>query len=401
MTATAGPLGGAPLGAGANTGARTRPLSLGIPWRKLDATLIGALASIAGIGLLMVYSATRQALAASGIDPHYYLKRQGLNLGLGAVLLLATLVVDYRKWRPLTALAYVGMCALLLAVVSPLGARSKGHQAWFPIGAFQLQPSEFAKIGVIFCIAVAASSAVRRRRDEDAPLGLARVIGLVLLTGVPMALILLQPDLGTDLVFLAILSAMLVVAGIRLRHLVTLVVLGAAAVAIVVHLGVLQRYQVNRLTAFLDPTSDTRSSGYNLAESQTAIGSGGTFGKGLFKGTQTNLSYVPEQRTDFIFTAVGEQLGFAGSALLLLLFALVVWRCWRAALLAPDKMGTLLCVGVMALLVFQVFENVGMTMGIMPIAGIPLPFVSYGGSAVMAYSLGIGLVLNVNMHRYP
>jgi rod shape determining protein RodA len=401
MTATAGPLGGSPLGAGANTGARTRSVSLGVPWRKLDLTLVGALVSIAGIGLLMVYSATRQALAGAGIDPHYYLKRQALNIALGAVLLIATLVVDYRKLRPVTVLAYLGMGALLLAVVSPLGARSKGHQAWFPIGAFQLQPSEFAKIAVIFCLAVAASSALPRRRDEEAPLGLARVIGLVVLAGLPMGFILLQPDLGTDLVFLVILFAMLVVAGIRLRHLVTLLVLGAAAVALVVHLGVLQRYQVNRLTAFLDPTSDTRSTGYNLAESQTAIGSGGTFGKGLFKGSQTNLSYVPEQRTDFIFTAVGEQLGFAGSALLLLLFALVVWRCWRAALLAPDKMGTLICVGVMALLVFQVFENVGMTMGIMPIAGIPLPFVSYGGSAVMAYSIGVGLVLNVHMRRYP
>ncbi|HVM66093.1 MAG TPA: rod shape-determining protein RodA [Acidimicrobiales bacterium] len=396
MTATAGP-----LGAGASTGARTRPLSLGVPWRKLDVTLVGALASIAGIGLLMVYSATRQALAGNGIDPHYYLKRQALNLAIGAVLLLATLLVDYRRWRPLTVLCYSGICLMLLAVVSPLGARSKGHQAWFPLGAFQLQPSEFAKVGVIFCLAVAASSALPRRRDEEGPLRLARLIGLVVLAGVPMALIMLQPDLGTDLVFLGILFAMLVVAGVRLRHLVALVVIGAAGVALVIHLGVLQRYQVDRLTAFLDPTGDTRNIGYNLAESQTAIGSGGTFGKGLFKGTQTNLSYVPEQRTDFIFTAVGEQLGFAGSALLLVLFALVVWRCWRAALLAPDKMGTLICVGVMALLVFQLFENVGMTMGIMPIAGIPLPFVSYGGSAVIAYSIGVGLVLNVNMRRFP
>ncbi|HZQ84033.1 MAG TPA: rod shape-determining protein RodA [Acidimicrobiales bacterium] len=390
-----------PLGAGASTRAPGRALSLGVPWRKLDVSLIGALISIAGIGLLMVYSATRQALAGAGIDPHYYLKRQGLNLALGAVLLVATLLVDYRKWRVLTALFYVGLCLMLVAVVSPLGARSKGHQAWFPIGSFQLQPSELAKVALIFCLAVAASSALPRRRDEDEPLRLPRVLGLVVLAGIPMALIMLQPDLGTDLVFLTILFAMLVVAGVRLRQLVALVLLGVAGVAIVIHLGVLQRYQVNRLTAFLDPTGDTRNIGYNLAESQTAIGSGGTFGKGLFKGTQTNLSYVPEQRTDFIFTAVGEQLGFAGSALLLVLFAFVVWRCWRAALLAPDRMGTLICVGVMALLVFQVFENVGMTMGIMPIAGIPLPFVSYGGSAVMAYSVGIGLVLNVHMHRYP
>jgi len=388
-----------PLGAGASTGSG-RVVSLTVPWRKLDVGLIGALVSIAGIGLLMVYSSTRQALIASGIDPHYYLKRQGINLAVAGVLMLFTLVVDYRRWRALAWLIYGGVCLMLVAVVSPLGARSKGHQAWFPLGSFQLQPSELSKIGVIVCVAALASWSGTRGRDEDASLSLGRVIGIVLLAGIPMGLIMLQPDLGTDLVFLAILFAMLVVAGIRLRHLAALILLGVAGIALVLHLGVLQRYQVDRLTAFLDPTGDTRNIGYNLTESKITIGSGGGFGKGLFKGTQTNLSYVPEQRTDFIFTAVAEQLGFAGSSVLLLLFAFVVWRCWRAAMLAPDRAGTLICVGVMALIVFQVFENVGMTMGIMPIAGIPLPFVSYGGSAMMAYSIGIGLVLNVNMHRY-
>ena len=387
------------LGAGAS--ARGRSIGLHVPWRKIDMTLVGALVSIAAIGLLMVYSSTRQALAAAGIDPHYYLKRQGLNLALAAVLMSVTIVVDYRRWRAMAGLLYVGMCLLLVAVVSPLGARSKGHQAWFPLGSFQLQPSELSKIGVILCLAAAASWSSSRRRDEADSLSLPRLIGLLLLAGIPMTLIMLQPDLGTDLVFLAILFAMLVAAGIRLRHLAALVMLGVAGVALVLHLGVLQRYQVNRLTAFLDPAGDTRNIGYNLSESKITIGSGGLTGKGLFKGTQTNLSYVPEQRTDFIFTAVGEQLGFAGSALLLSLFAFVVWRCWRAAMLAPDTAGMLICVGVMGLIVFQVFENVGMTMGIMPIAGIPLPFVSYGGSALMAYSIGMGLVLNVNMHRYP
>jgi rod shape determining protein RodA len=390
-----------PLGAGAGVaGSRGRALGLGVPWRKLDVSLIGALVSIAAIGLIMVYSSTRQALVAGGIDPHYYLKRQGINLGVAGVLLAATLVIDYRRWRALSGLLYVGMCLLLVGVISPLGARSKGHQAWFPLGSFQLQPSELAKIGVVMCLAAFASWSGTRRRDESESLSLAKLLGLLVLAGIPMALIMLQPDLGTDLVFLAILFAMLVAAGIRLRHLVALVMLGIAGVALVLHLGILQRYQVDRLTAFLDPTGDTRNIGYNLSESKITIGSGGLMGKGLFKGTQTNLSYVPEQRTDFIFTAVGEQLGFAGSALLLTLFAFVVWRCWRAAMLAPDRGGTLICVGVMALIVFQVFENVGMTMGIMPIAGIPLPFVSYGGSAILAYSVAMGLVLNVHMRRF-
>jgi rod shape determining protein RodA len=391
----------APLGVGAGTTSSRRAIVGQVPWRHLDLSLLVALASIAGIGALMVYSSSRQALASAGSDPQYYLKRQALNLAIGAVLLLITMVIDYRRWRDLAPLIYVGMCLMLLAVVSPLGAKSQGHQAWFPLGSFQLQPSELSKIALIVCLAAFASWSGRGgREDEDRELSTAKLVGVLVLAAIPMALIMLQPDLGTDLVFLAILFAMLVAGGVQAKHLGALVVLGVVGVVVVLHLGILQRYQVDRLTAFLDPKGDTRNIGYNLAESKDTIGAGGFAGKGLFKGTQTNLSFVPEQRTDFIFTAVGEQLGFVGSALLLLLFAFVVWRCWRAAMLARDRAGTLICVGVMALLVFQVFENVGMTMGIMPIAGIPLPFVSYGGSAVMAYSIGLGLVLNVHMRRF-
>jgi len=392
-----------PLGAGAGpTRKRRRALIGDVPWRHLDVSLLLALGAISAIGTVMVYSSTRQALAESGGDPYYYLKRQILDLALGAVFMLVTVLIDYRHWRDWAPVIYAGMCLALLGVLSPLGAKSKGHQAWFPLGSFQLQPSELSKIAVILCIAAFASWSGRGpgRSDDDTPLTATRLIRLLILAGVPMALILLQPDLGTDLVFLAILFAMLLVAGVQGRHLAALVVLGVVGIVVVLHLGILQRYQVDRLTAFLDPKGDTRNIGYNLDESKITIGSGGFVGKGLFKGTQTNLSYVPEQHTDFIFTAVGEQLGFVGSALLLLLFTFVVWRIWRAALLARDAAGTMICVGVMALIVFQVFENVGMTVGIMPIAGIPLPFVSYGGSALMAYSAGIGLVLNVHMRRY-
>jgi rod shape determining protein RodA len=398
MTAAASPLG---VGAGTTT-SRRGALAGTIPWRHLDLALVAALLSIAGIGILMVYSSTRQALAAAGVDPHYYLKRQALNLAIGAVLVFVTLLIDYRRWRDLSPLIYAATCLMLLAVLSPLGARSKGHQAWFPLGSFQLQPSELAKVALVLCLAAFAGWTARGsgRSEGEGELRIGRLIVVLILAAIPMALIMLQPDLGTDLVFLAILFAMLVAAGIKGRHLAVLVMVGVALVVVVIHLGVLQRYQVDRLTAFLDPTSDTQSTGYNLSESKSAIGNGGLTGKGLFKGTLTNLSYVPEQRTDFIFTAVGEQLGFVGSALLLLLFAILVWRCWRAAMSARDRTGTLICVGVMALIVFQVFENVGMTMGIMPIAGIPLPFVSYGGSAIMAYSVGIGLVLNVHMRRF-
>lgn len=398
MTTTATPLG---VGAGPAPGRRGAVIG-SVPWRHLDVSLLAALACICSIGALMVYSSTRVPLRAANLGQAYYVKRQALNLALGAVLMLVTLVVDYRRWRDLAPLVYAGMCLILIAVVSPLGARSKGHQAWFPLGSFQLQPSELSKIAMILCLAAFVSWSGRApgRSDVDADVGLGKLIGILVMAGIPMGLIMLQPDLGTDLVFLAILAAMLVVSGVRGRHLGVLAVLGVVGVVAIVHLGILQRYQVERLTSFLDPKSNVQATGYNLAESKTAIGSGGLAGKGLFQGTQTNLSYVPEQRTDFIFTAVGEQLGFVGSAFLLLMFAFVVWRCWRAAMLARDRAGTLICIGVMSLIVFQVFENVGMTMGIMPITGIPLPFVSYGGSAIMAYSVGVGLVLNVHMRRF-
>lgn len=391
-----------PLGAGAGSKpAHRRNMSGSLAIRHLDVSLVAAVVSIALIGLIMIYSATRKKLADTGSDPAFYLKRQALFLCLGVGLAAVAAAVDYRRWRDLAPIVYGGMCLLLIGVVSPLGAKSKGHQAWFPLGSFQLQPSEMSKIALVLCLAAFAGWTGRGiRHDGESTLSLGKLLTLLVLAGFPMAMIMLQPDLGTDLVFAAILFGVLVVAGAKGRHLAALAVLGVVGVVAVLQLGVLQRYQVDRLTAFLDPKGDTRNIAYNITQSKTAIGAGAITGRGLFHGTQTNLAYVPEQHTDFIFTAVGEQLGFVGSALLLFLFGFVSWRIWRAAMLARDKAGTLICVGVLSLVVFQVFENVGMTMGIMPIAGIPLPFVSYGGSALMAYSVGIGLVLNVHMRRF-
>jgi rod shape determining protein RodA len=192
----------------------------------------------------------------------------------------------------------------------------------------------------------------------------------------------------------------LLVAGVRPRHMVALTFVGLVGVAAILNLGLLEEYQKERLTAFLDQEGDTQRSAYNLDQSKIAIGAGGLFGRGLFQGTQTNLSYVPEQETDFIFTVVGEELGFVGTATLLSLFGIMMWRIWRTAQLSRDYTGTLMCVGVLSLFVFQIFQNVGMTMGILPITGIPLPFVSYGGSATLAGFAAIGLVLNVHMHRF-
>jgi len=370
-------------------------------WRHLDPVLILAVAGLALFGTLMVWTATRDSLAAQGSNPQYYLYRQGGFMVIGFVAMLAVASVDYRRYRDFAAVLYVVALVMLVGVYA-VGHKAKGAQAWFQIGSYQLEPSEMAKVALI--VALAAYCANFRGR-----LPTRGMVVVLVLAAVPFALIYKQPDLGTALVLGAVLVATVVVAGARGRHLAVLGLIVVVGMVGVVHFGVLKTYQKDRLTSFISSsdqpnvktlaTSAGRTS-YNISESKITISNGGIFGRGIGGGTQTNLSYVPEQRTDFIFTAVGEQLGLVGSAALLLLFVIVVWRIWRAAALSKDLVGTLVCVGVMAMLVFQVFENIGMTMGIMPIAGIPLPFMSYGGSAVLATFAAIGLVLNVRMRRF-
>ncbi len=370
-------------------------------WHHLDPILIIATLLIGAFGCLMVYTATRDELQAAGISPQYYLKKQVIFMLVGAVVMVAVAAVDYRRYRDWAAAIY-GLTVLVLLAVYAVGHKSRGSQAWFQIGSYQLEPSEFAKIGLIVALASYCAAAKGRLT--------ARALAVVLvLSAIPFVLIYKQPDLGTALVLAAVLLAILLIAGASVRHLAVLGVIAAILGVGVVHFGILKSYQQARLTSFVNSPdqpnaallrSPAGANEYNLAESKITIGDGGLTGKGIGNGSQTNLSYVPEQRTDFIFTAVGEQVGLVGSALLLLLFAIVIWRTWRAATLARDLVGTLICVGVLAMLVFQVFENIGMTMGIMPVAGIPLPLMSYGGSAVIATFAGIGLVLNVRMRRF-
>ncbi|MER3452925.1 MAG: rod shape-determining protein RodA, partial [Acidimicrobiia bacterium] len=342
----------------------------------------------------LVYSATHKR-AAEGLSPYTFLERQAAYVAVGVVVMVVMTLVDYRVIRDFAPVAYVGTLVVLLAVLSPLGSTSKGTQAWFQLGSFQLQPSEFAKVTAIVVLAAYGAA---HRGDLDAR----RLVGALALVAVPAGLIYLQPDFGTALVFAAILAGVLVVAGARPRHLAVVALLGTLGIAGAMHFGIvtLEQYQRERLTAFLDPARDTQRSAYNLNQSKIAIGSGGLTGKGYLKGPQTNLSYVPEQHTDFIFTVAGEELGFVGAAGILALVGWIMWRTWRAAVLSKDLFGTLVCVGVLSMFAFQVFENVGMTMGIMPITGIPLPLLSYGGSSTVATFAAIGLVLNVHMRRF-
>jgi rod shape determining protein RodA len=372
-----------------------------ILWRHIDPILVMATLLIGAFGCLMIYTATRVELGAEGLSPTYYVKKQLIFMAVGVVVAVAVAAIDYRRYRDFAPVIY-GLCILVLLAVYGVGHKSRGAQAWFQVGSYQLEPSEFVKVG--FIVALASYCAAAKGRIK------ARALVVVLaLSIIPFALIYKQPDLGTALVLAAVLVAVLLIGGASGRTLALLALVGAILIAGVIHFGVLKSYQQQRLSAFItapnQPNAKQLSTAaganqYNLAESKITIGDGGLFGKGIGKGPQTNLSYVPEQQTDFIFTAVGEQVGLVGSGLLLLLFAIVIWRTWRAATLARDRVGTLICVGVLAMLTFQVFENVGMTMGIMPVAGIPLPLMSYGGSAVVATFAAIGLVINVRMRRF-
>ncbi|HMC52260.1 MAG TPA: FtsW/RodA/SpoVE family cell cycle protein [Acidimicrobiales bacterium] len=359
----------------------------------VDVMLLLSSVAVALLGVVMVYSATQAKQHILGVDPRYYLKRQAVFLVLGLVAMTVTAVVDYHKVEELGALAYAGVIGGLALVMSPAGSVARGSQRWFQVGSFQLQPSAFAGAALIV---VVASVCCRARGG----LHIRRLGGALALAGLPIGLLVLQPDLGTALVLGVILLTMLFVAGASAKHLAVLALLAACGVFAVVHLGMLKHYQVERLTAFYDQQHTSQQAIYNLKQSETAIGAGGPFGRGLFHGSQTNLAYVPEQHTDFIFTAVGEQLGFLGGATLLALFGLIVWRVWRTSQLSRDALGALLCAGVLGMITVSVFENAGMTMGILPITGIPLPLMSYGGSAVIATFAALGLVLNVGMRRF-
>lgn len=370
-------------------------------WRHFDPVLAGAMVLIGAFGCLMVYYASRDSLESEGYSPSLDVKKQAIFMVIGLVVMFVVAAIDYRRLRDWALFLYGG-CLFILMAVYVVGHKSRGAQAWFQVGSYQLEPSEFAKIGLI--LALAAYIAAFKGRIS----GRALLVVLVM-SAIPFALIYKQPDLGTALVLCAVLIAMLLVGGASARHLAILGILAVVLSFGVVHFGVLKSYQQARLTSFADAPSQPNAAllattaganEYNVSEAKVADSNGGVFGQGLGRGTQTNLSYVPEQQTDFIFTADAEQLGLIGSVGLLLVYLVVIWRTWRTSLISRDLFGTLVCVGVLAMIAFQVFENVGMAIGIMPVAGIPLPLMSYGGSSVLATMVGVGLVLSVRMRRF-
>jgi rod shape determining protein RodA len=356
---------------------------------RADPVLVVTSFILACVGAVMIYSATRDNLALNGEDPRYYLKRQAAFIAVGVLGMAGVVLLDYRRLEQVSTLLYVGTLVALVAVFV-VGRHALGSQRWFPLGPLQLQPSEFATLVLIIAIATYCA-----RRPEG--LDFRDLVRMVLLAVVPILLIIKQPDLGTAIVMTVVLLVMLAVAGMPGRYLILLIAGAVIVVVVALKLGLLQAYQIQRLTSFISPNGASAQATYNVTQAKDAIAVGGIFGKGLFHGLSTNLAYVPEQQTDFIFSAVGEQVGFVGAGVLLLLYGVVAWRILRTAQLAKDAFGRLICAGVFALLVFSVFENVGMNMGIMPVAGIPLPFLSYGGSAMIAFFMAIGLVSSVHI----
>ncbi|MBM9508334.1 rod shape-determining protein RodA [Actinacidiphila acididurans] len=366
--------------------------------RRMDWLLLFAVALLCGIGTLLVYSATRNRTNLTHGDHYYFLIRHLMNAGIGLALAIGAMVIGHRRMRGLVPFLYAFSILGILAVLSPLGSTVNGAHSWIVIGGgFSIQPSEFVKVAIILGMAMVLSARVdagdQKHPDHRTVL---QALGIAVL---PILIIMLMPDLGSIMVLASIILGVLLASGSSKRWVVGLIFAGIAGSLLVWKLGVLSKYQVDRFAAFANPALDPSGVGYNTSQARIAIGSGGLLGKGLFHGTQTTGQFVPEQQTDFVFSVAGEELGFVGAAFIILLVGVVLWRACAIARQATDLYGTIVAAGVVAWFAFQSFENIGMTLGIMPVAGIPLPFVSYGGSSMFANFVAIGLLQSVKMQR--
>ena len=361
---------------------------------SLDLSLFWGLIVLGVTGVVMIYSATRQPLVNAGYNPHYYLERQAFFVVLGIAAMYIISLIDYRRLEIVATPLYV-MSLFALAGVFLLGQSALGAQRWYNLGFVQVQPSEFTVLIIILAVATYC----QRRPDG---LAMYDVIRILLMGALPLVMIVLQPDLGTSIVIVLTVAAMMVVAGVPPRFMSFLTVVGTIAVSAAVYLNLLHKYQVDRFVSFLNQNSTSPALQpliYEVNNAKSAIGSGGLTGAGIFHGLQTVLGYVPEQRTDFIFTAIGEQLGFIGSVFIVTLLGFVAYRMFMIGKNAKDAMGRVLCLGVFIFFAFSCFENIGMTMGIMPVTGIPLPLLSYGGSAALVFFCAGGLVLSVSRRK--
>lgn len=368
-----------------------------LPGRRvpgLDWVLMAAVLALVTLGTLLVWSATSTRDDLTGGDPNAFLRKQLVNVAIGLVLMVAVVATDHRWVRILAPLAYLASVGGLVMVLVA-GSTINGSRSWLQVGGMSIQPSELAKLAVIIGMALVVAERTERRWGRR--VGSLEVVAMLAIAGVPAVLILLQPDLGTMLVLSATVFGVLAVAGAGRRWLggLTLGAVGAAIGA--VSAGVLKPYQVDRFLAFTDPDLDPRGAGYNVEQARIAVGNGGLFGQGLFDGSQTRSGFVPEQHTDFIFTVAGEELGLVGAGFMILLLGVVVWRALAISAQAGDLFGRVAAAGIACWWGFQAFQNIGMCLGIMPVTGVPLPFVSSGGSSLFAGMLALGLLQNIHL----
>jgi rod shape determining protein RodA len=375
-----------------------RALAKDAPLRRIDWILVLAALVLSLGSSLLVWSATRGRDSLTHGDPQYFLYRHLTNLLIGLVLFGGAIAIGHHRIRGAVPVLYVLSILLLLAALSPIGSRVNGAHSWIQFGGgFSIQPAEFAKLGIVLGMALLLSSRVDTGEQEIPPDR--SVLQGMVVAAIPMGIVLLMPDLGSVMVMAVTILGILLAAGAPNRWLFGLMVGGGIGAAAVWKLGVLSKYQIDRFAAFANPKLDPAGVGYNTAQARIAIGSGGLTGKGLFHGTQTIGQFVPEQQTDFVFTVAGEELGFIGGLAIILLVGVILWRGCRIARQASDLFGTVVAGGVVTWFAFQSFENIGMTLGIMPVAGIPLPFVSYGGSSMFAGWIAIGLLQAVRTQR--
>jgi rod shape determining protein RodA len=367
---------------------------------RLDWVLMLAVLALVTLGTVLVWSATSHRADLTGGDTTAYLRKQLVNVVIGLVLMVLVLATDHRWVRIIAPLVYLGSVAGLVLVLA-MGSTINGSRSWLQLGGMSIQPSEFAKLAVVIGMAlwVAERADVRTSRGAGSSrrAGLGDVVGMLAIAGVPAVLILLQPDLGTMLVLSATVLGVVAISGAPRRWLGLLVAGGVTAAAAAVAAGFLKQYQLDRFLAFTNPDLDPRGAGYNVEQARIAIGNGGILGQGLFDGSQTRAGFVPEQHTDFVFTVAGEELGLVGAAVLIALIGVVIWRALAIAARTDDTFGRLAAAGIACWFGFQAFQNVGMCLGIMPVTGVPLPFVSYGGSSMFAGMLAIGLLQNIHL----
>ncbi|NLM40211.1 MAG: rod shape-determining protein RodA [Firmicutes bacterium] len=365
-------------------------------WRNLDWPLILAVLALIAIGMVVIYSASYSQLTSAGLSPFYYVTRQAMGLALGLAANIVIISIDYRAWERWTRLIYFGAIGMLVGILA-LGTTVFGSQRWFRIGPLSIQPSELAKLALVITLA--------KHLENKANVSGWNIWRTFAIAAIPAGLIMLQPDLGTSAIFVGLSFVMLYFAGADIKKLALCggALAAAAGGAIFVSLkgwvSIIKPYQISRLLVFLDPYADRNGAGWNIIQSIIAIGSGGFSGKGILSGTQSQLHFLPANHTDFVFSVIAEEFGFIGTLVVLLLYSIMIWRGLRIAMLAKDTYGMLLASGAVSIFFFHLIINVGMTIGMMPITGLPLPFITAGGSTMLTSLMAIGIILNVGLRR--